>query len=95
MKLVISSGEVIEVNENYQNLMKAARVSLGMLGVIAEIELQAVKMKWINNIRIDLTLKDFLYHQNSIFERYEHVWAHWLLGTEKNNTAMLGDKRVP
>jgi predicted dehydrogenase/FAD/FMN-containing dehydrogenase len=84
MNLITSSGELIEIDEDSESdLMKSARVSLGMLGVITEVELQVVDIKWVKNIRIDITLDEFMNLQSAIFSRYEHVWIHWLLGDEK------------
>ncbi len=81
--LVTSKGEIIEISEESNfHLLRAARVSIGLLGVITEIELQAVDMKWVRNVRIDTNLEEFTKLKALIFEKYEHVWGHWLVGTE-------------
>lgn len=83
MTLVTPKGEIIEISEEVNSrLLRAARLSVGMLGVITEIEFQAVDMKWVRNIKIDIGLEDFLKAQSEIFKRYEHVWVHWLIGTK-------------
>lgn len=83
MSLVTSYGELVDINANSKSeLLKAAKVSLGMLGIITEIELQAVDMKWVRNVKIEMSLDDFIILQSTIFFKYEHVWIHWLIGNE-------------
>lgn len=84
LSLVTATGELLHIDENSnEKLMKSARVSVGMLGVITELELQAIDMKWTRNVQIDLTLEEFNTHWPAIYSNYEHVWIHWVLGQER------------
>lgn len=84
MTLVTALGDVITVDAaaDYE-LLRAARVSVGMLGVIANLELRAIPMRWVRNVRIDATLDEFITHQDELFARYEHLWIHWIVGEDR------------
>lgn len=81
MKMITSSGNILEIDKySDPRILKSARVSIGMLGVITELKLQAVDMKWVRNVLIDVRIEEFLELQSTIFKKYEHIWIHWLLG---------------
>ena len=96
MTLVTSLGEVIKIDSQTRgNLLNAARVSVGMLGVIAEAELQAIPMRWVRNIRIETTVEEFINLQQALFARYEHVWIHWILGEDRFVVQCLETRSEP
>jgi FAD/FMN-containing dehydrogenase len=39
-RVVLSSGDIIEISESDQRKLAAARVSIGMLGVVTEVEIE-------------------------------------------------------
>ena len=96
LSLISAAGEAVHIHEgSAPELLKAARVSVGMLGVITEVELQAVDMKWTRNIQLDLALDEFTQLRPAVFQRYEHVWAHWLLGNERLIIQCLETRSAP
>ena len=83
MKLVLASGEVMTLGPEPSDDLLAARVAVGMLGIIVEVELEAVEMPWVRHVRIDATLADFLAQHAAILAEYEHVWVRWILGEDR------------
>lgn len=84
LTLVNARGELLKFDADHEPLqLRAARVALGLLGPIVELELQAVPMRWVRNVRIDLSLDDFEALRPALFARCEHLWVHWLLGSER------------
>ena len=96
MTLATASGDLLELDERSDSeLMRAARVSVGLLGIVTEVELQAVDMKWARNVRIDISPEDFVRMQAVIFNQYEHVWVHWVLGKPQLIVQCLETSPVP
>ena len=62
--------------------MAAARVAVGMLGVITRVELQAVDMPWVRYDKLRMDLTGFLKDLPQIQAHYDHVWVHWELGSD-------------
>lgn len=84
IKLITSSGDLIQIDgKNNSRLLPAAKVSIGMLGVIVELELKVVEMPWVRNVQFDTSLDEFLNFRSALFVRYEHIWIHWILGGER------------
>ncbi len=80
--LVLASGEQKQFNAASvpEDDMRAARVAVGMLGVMTRIEFQAIDMPWVRSARFELDLDVFMRDRLAILGRYDHVWAHWTLG---------------
>lgn len=74
MKVVRASGELVTVDVED---LPAARVSVGTLGVVVEVELQAVDMPWVRYARFEGNLPQFLAQHTSILAHYDHVWVCW------------------
>ncbi|HSD81582.1 MAG TPA: FAD-binding protein, partial [Solirubrobacteraceae bacterium] len=70
LQLVAASGEVLEVDGSRPELLRAARVSLGALGVVTEVELRAVPAFTLRGADGPLPLVDVLDGLD------EHVAAH-------------------
>jgi L-gulono-1,4-lactone dehydrogenase len=84
MDVVLPSGEVKTFGPaSPPEELRAARVAIGMLGVIVRLELQAVDIPWVRFCEFHMALKDFILQSPSILTKYEHVWAHWTLGDDQ------------
>jgi len=76
--LATSSCKLITLDESSNpDDFSAAKLGLGMLGVVVEIELNCVDMFYIKKIVLDLAYEDFLKDHASIMNSYEHFWIHW------------------
>lgn len=84
VRLITASGDELVIDRGSAGeLLQAAKVAIGMLGVIVEVQLQLVEMPWARNIRVDVTLDEFAKIKSALFERFGHVWVHWILGQDK------------
>jgi L-gulono-1,4-lactone dehydrogenase len=84
MDVVLPSGELKTFGpDSPPEEFRAARVAIGMLGVIVRLELEVVDIPWVRFSELHLELNDFLAQLPSILEKYEHVWAHWTLGDDQ------------
>lgn len=83
MDLVLATGEQRQFRDHAVSTdeMRAARVAVGMLGVITRIEFQAIDMPWVRYTKLELDLDVFMQDRMAILDRYDHVWVHWTLGT--------------
>src|SRR5919197_1494276 len=70
VQLVTAAGEVLEIDAADPDLLGAARVSLGALGVVTEVELQAVPAFTLRGVDRPLPLADVLDGLD------QHVAAH-------------------
>jgi L-gulonolactone oxidase len=84
MDVVLPSGEVKRFGpESSPEDIRAARVAIGMLGVIIRLELQAVDQPWVRFSQEFMNLAEFRVRLPSILSTYEHVWVHWTLGEDQ------------
>jgi L-gulono-1,4-lactone dehydrogenase len=84
MHVVLASGEVKKFGpESPPEELRAARVAIGMLGVIVRLELQAVDIPWVRYSELAMDLATLRAQLPSILSRYEHVWVHWTLGEDR------------
>jgi predicted dehydrogenase len=96
MKVVLASGEIKEFGAcSPAEELLSARVAVGMLGVIVELELQAVDMPWVRFCELHMDLPTFLARRRAITSQYEHVWAHWTLGTDQIRIECLESRPQP
>jgi FAD/FMN-containing dehydrogenase len=77
-RMVTASGDVVEVDEDDPETLRAARVSLGTLGVFAEITMRVVpsfklrRREWCVHIEDCLENLDRLVEENRNFDFYWH-----------------------
>ncbi len=67
-RIVTGTGQVIEINENNPDLLHAAQVSVGMLGVMVGMELQVTKRY---NLKEHISHEPFKDVMSNFFERVE------------------------
>jgi predicted dehydrogenase/FAD/FMN-containing dehydrogenase len=83
MTVVLPSGDLKTIDPSSPTeVRRAANVAVGWLGIIVEVELQAVAMPWVRFEDLSMTIDDFLARMPSLAERYEHMWGHWTLGAD-------------
>jgi FAD/FMN-containing dehydrogenase len=81
LTMVLASGEVKKIDRrNDPEEMRAASVAIGWLGVIVELELQAILMPWVRVEVLSMTVDNFLLQMPALMQRYEHLWGHWRFG---------------
>jgi predicted dehydrogenase len=82
ISMVLASGEIVTFNDdiNLQH-MRAARASLGLLGVIVELELQAVQIPWFKIFRSEWPLEEFIRLQENMWDHFDHIWCKWNMGS--------------
>lgn len=82
--LLLASGELLKINNEIDNeLLRAARVSVGLLGVITELTLEVKQLKNYSFFKKSFHLEDFISVQSAIWEYYDYAWAKWKLGSEE------------
>jgi predicted dehydrogenase len=83
ISIVISSGETVTFNDdiNIQH-MRAARTSLGLLGVIVEVDLQAIEIPSFKIFRSEWSLDEFVRLQENMWDHFDHIWCKWNIGSK-------------
>lgn len=83
MKIVTTTGQMIQLGpDSPPDELRAARMSVGMLGVTVEVELEIARMPWVRLSEHSVDLSTFLAQRTAILSHYEHVWGHWTLGDD-------------
>ena len=83
MTVVLPSGEVRKFDStSAPDERRAANVAVGWLGIIVEVELQAMAMPWVRFEELSMPIDDFLARMPDLAGRYEHIWGHWSLGAD-------------
>ncbi|MBG1230993.1 FAD-binding protein [Aestuariivirga litoralis] len=82
MTLVRADGKIIRIDASSPpDQLAAARVSLGMLGVITEVELGLVANPRIHAMEREMPMADFLRRHEALLAHANQGWAHWHLGS--------------
>jgi len=84
MKILLASGEIIDIN-SYSNpdFLNAARVSVGLLGIVLEVTLEVKKIRNVNFYRDTFMVDDFVSIQEDLWVNFDYAWAKWPLGSSK------------
>lgn len=72
MQLVTAAGEVVEIDESDIDALKAARVSLGTLGVATEITLQCVPSFRLDRLDTPAPLDETLAQSDALSREFDH-----------------------
>jgi FAD/FMN-containing dehydrogenase len=90
MDVVLASGDVRRFGpDSPPEEFRAARVAIGMLGVIVRLELQAVDLPWVRFSQEFTDLVTLRARLPSILSKYEHVWVHWTLAEDRVMVELL------
>ena len=82
--LVLPTGEIKTLGPSSSaEELRAAKVAVGMLGVIVEVELQAIEMPWVRYSKSTMDLSGFMDQRENLLAKYDHIWVHWVLGRNK------------
>jgi FAD/FMN-containing dehydrogenase len=71
-KIVTAAGEVVEIDESDANALKAARVSLGTLGVVTELTLQCVPAFRLDRLDLPRPIGETLGQIDDLFAGFDH-----------------------
>ena len=83
LTIVLPSGEVKKIDlSSTLDERRAANVAVGWLGIVVEVELQAIAMPLVRFEELSMTIDDFLVRLPNLTQRYEHIWGHWTLGAD-------------
>ncbi len=83
LTMILASGEIRKIDRSSApEEWRAANVAVGWLGIIVELELQAIAMPWVRFEELSMTVDDFLVRLPRLAERYEHIWGHWTFGAD-------------
>ena len=82
IRLLTHSGAMLELAEGKGSpeLLRAARLSLGFLGVATTIELRVVRRYFVRREVHTLRLPEFSARADAMTAHYRHLWALWILG---------------
>jgi len=84
MKLATASGGILEISQHSNpDLLPAARVSVGALGVIIEVTLQCVPAYNLEQVAYALPFDEALDQMIPLAKANEHVRFYWFAGTDR------------
>lgn len=93
VRLVTGTGEVLEIGESDVELLRAAQVSIGMLGVMTRIELEVVpRYRLVEENRV-MPFEQLNDEWDDLLERYRH-FSFWWCPSDRSS-AMYGLAPVP
>jgi L-gulonolactone oxidase len=96
MDVVLASGEVRTFGpDSSPGEFRAARVAIGMLGVIVRLELQVVDRPWVRFSQEQMDLQALRERLPALLAKYEHIWVHWILGEDQVKVELLEKRTAP
>jgi FAD/FMN-containing dehydrogenase len=84
LRLVNGRGELVTVTENEPELLHAAQVSIGMLGVVVDLELQCVPAYKLREHNSVLPYSEVAAQWDSFLNSYRH-FSFWYLPTDESS----------
>ena len=91
MRLVQPDGSILVVDETTPDLLKAARVSVGMLGVISEITLQAMESYNLHEKLWRCTFDEMIEQHDEFAAKHRHFGFFWCPVPESRHCYCLPD----
>jgi len=82
LRLVTADGSALDVTEHDPELLRAARVSIGALGVISQVTLQCEDAFNLHAIEQPAKLDDVLARWDDLVQRNEHFEFYWFPHTD-------------
>ena len=96
MDVVLASGEIRTFGpESPPGDFRAARVAIGMLGIIVKLELQVADRPWVRFSQEQMELQTLRERLPSLLKKYEHIWVHWILGQDQVKVELLEKRTTP
>ena len=87
-RLLTPQGEAIEIGQSEPERLMAARVSLGLLGIVTEIELAVVPAHDLRLVWWSCDLQSAMARADAWARRYRHVTLYWL--PQAGSAALFG-----
>ncbi len=78
VRLVTGSGEIREIGEDEPDLLRAAQVSVGMLGVVTEIELAVTEAYRLKQQVVVWPWEEVLERWDELVQEHRHFGFFWL-----------------
>lgn len=78
LRLVLPSGDILEIDQRQPDLLQAARVSLGSLGVISEVTLEAMPRYFLRRKVWLQPLEEMLQQAPQLAEQHRHFEFYYL-----------------
>jgi FAD/FMN-containing dehydrogenase len=78
MRLVTGTGDVLDIDESRPDLLHAARVSLGLLGVVTRLTLDVVPAYRIRESNAVMSVDELLDNWDSALASYRHFSFWWM-----------------
>ncbi|MBD9621651.1 FAD-binding protein [Ensifer sp. ENS06] len=91
MRLVQPDGSILVVDETTPDLLEAARVSVGMLGVISEITLQAMQSYNLHEKLWRCTFDEMIEQHDELAAKHRHFGFFWCPVPESRHCYCLPD----
>jgi len=91
MRLVQPDGSILVVDETTPDLLEAARVSIGMLGVISEITLQAMDSYNLHERLWRCTFDEMIEQHDELAAKHRHFGFFWCPVPESRHCYCLPD----
>ncbi|KQW63077.1 MULTISPECIES: D-arabinono-1,4-lactone oxidase [unclassified Ensifer] len=91
MRLVEPDGSILVVDETTPDLLEAARVSIGMLGVISEITLQAMDSYNLHEKLWRCTFDEMIEQHDELAAKHRHFGFFWCPVSESRHCYCLPD----
>ncbi len=91
MRLVQPDGSILVVDETTPDLLEAARVSVGMLGVISEITLQAMDSYNLHERLWRCTFDEMIEQHDELAAKHRHFGFFWCPVPESRHCYCLPD----
>ncbi|HEV7310191.1 D-arabinono-1,4-lactone oxidase [Ensifer sp.] len=91
MRLVEPDGSILVVDETTPDLLEAARVSVGMLGVISEITLQAMDSYNLHEKLWRCTFDEMIEQHDELAAKHRHFGFFWCPVPESRHCYCLPD----
>jgi FAD-linked oxidoreductase len=96
LTLVTAEGEVVECSpEQEPELFQAARLSLGALGVVAQVRLRLVPAYRLRLVRRSLSLEECLAHLEQARTRHRHYEFFWFPHSDQVQTKEMDVTEAP
>ena len=98
VRLVTGSGEIREIGEDEPDLLRAAQVSVGMLGVVTEIELAVTEAYRLKQQVVVWPWEEVLERWDELVQEHRHFGFFWLPTEESGalyNLDAHGEPRRP
>jgi predicted dehydrogenase/FAD/FMN-containing dehydrogenase len=93
-------------NNDGGDLLRAARHSLGLLGIITEVELQCEEMYHVQKHTFEMPLEQMVQEYAQLVQSHTHIWIKWAIGhplcavctldkvTEKGDSELVADEAM-